>query len=82
MKAHSRTVNLDIETRGAIPGEVAYTMAALAIHGYEPVTYRYFAIEPDGKLRWLTDDDIAQLPEANRNRAMAMRKLREIVKSM
>jgi alkanesulfonate monooxygenase SsuD/methylene tetrahydromethanopterin reductase-like flavin-dependent oxidoreductase (luciferase family) len=30
----------------------------------------------------LTDDDIAQLPEANRNRALAMRKLREIVKSM
>jgi alkanesulfonate monooxygenase SsuD/methylene tetrahydromethanopterin reductase-like flavin-dependent oxidoreductase (luciferase family) len=30
----------------------------------------------------LTDDDIAKLPEANRNRALAMRKLREIVKSM
>ncbi|MGE3601705.1 MAG: LLM class flavin-dependent oxidoreductase [Dehalococcoidia bacterium] len=30
----------------------------------------------------LTDDDIAKLPEANRSRALAMRKLREIVKSM
>jgi hypothetical protein len=60
LKAHSRTVNLDIETRGAIPGEVAYTMAALAIHGYEPVTLRYFAFQPDGTLKWLTEDDITK----------------------
>lgn len=66
LKAHSRTANLDMETRGAIPGEVAYTMAALAIHGFEPVTYRYFAFEPDGKLRWLTEDDIAKSRETGR----------------
>ena len=60
LKAHSRTINLDIETRGAIPGEVAYTMAALAIHGYEPVTIRYFAFNPDGTLRWLTEEDISK----------------------
>lgn len=60
LKAHSRTVNLDIETRGAIPGEVAFTMAALAIHGYEPVTLRYFSFNPDGTLKWLTEDDIAK----------------------
>jgi alkanesulfonate monooxygenase SsuD/methylene tetrahydromethanopterin reductase-like flavin-dependent oxidoreductase (luciferase family) len=30
----------------------------------------------------LTDDDIAKLPEANRGHAIAMRKLRDIVKSM
>lgn len=60
LKAHSRTINLDIETRGAVPGEVAYTMAALVIHGYEPVTLRYFAFNPDGTLRWLTEDDIAK----------------------
>jgi hypothetical protein len=60
LKAHSRTINLDIETKGAIPGEVAFTMAALAIHGYEPVTLRYFSFAPDGTLQWLTDDDIAK----------------------
>lgn len=60
LKAHSRTDNLDIETRGAIPGEVAYTMAALVIHGYEPVTLRYFAFNPDGTLKYLTEDDIAK----------------------
>jgi len=60
LKAHSRTDNLGIETRGAIPGEVAYTMAALVIHGYEPVTLRYFSFNPDGSLKWLTEDDIAK----------------------
>lgn len=60
LKAHSRTVNLDIETRTAIPGEVAYTMAALVIHGYEPLTLRYFKLRPDGAIRWLTEGDIAK----------------------
>lgn len=60
LKAHSRTVNLDIETRGAIPGEVAFTMAALTIHGYEPVTLRYFTFNQDGTLKWLTEEDITK----------------------
>ncbi|HEY8076876.1 MAG TPA: hypothetical protein VIF62_22270 [Labilithrix sp.] len=60
LKAHSRTVNLDIETRGAIPGEVGFTMAALAIHGFEPTALRYFSFNPDGSLKWLTDDDLAK----------------------
>lgn len=60
LKAHSRTVNLDIETRGAVPGEAAYTMAALVIHGFEPTSYRYFSFNPDGTLKWLTEEDIAK----------------------
>jgi hypothetical protein len=67
LKAHSRTVNLDIETRGAIPGEVAFTMAALAIHGYEPVDFRYFAFNPDGSLKWLTEEDL----QKNKNEGRA-----------
>jgi hypothetical protein len=66
LKAHSRTVNLDIETRGAVPGEVAFTMAALVIHGFEPVTLRYFSFNADGTLKWLTEDDIAKNKETGR----------------
>ncbi len=58
LKAHSRTENLDIETRGVIPGEVAFTMAALALHGFEPVALRYFTFENDGSLHFLTDKEI------------------------
>jgi hypothetical protein len=63
LKAHSRTINLDIETHVAVPGEAAYTMAAMVIHGYEPTAYRYFSINSDGTLKWLTDDDIAKNKE-------------------
>jgi hypothetical protein len=64
LKAHSRTVNLDIETKGAIPGEAAFTMAALAIHGFEPVSYRYFDFNPDGTLKWLGEEDFAKADKA------------------
>jgi hypothetical protein len=60
LKAHSRTINLDIETRGAVPGEAAFTLAAMAIHGFEPITYRYFDFGDDGSLHYLTDADIAK----------------------
>jgi hypothetical protein len=76
LKAHSRTVNLDIETRGAVPGEVAYTMAALVIHGYEPVTLRYFAFNPDGTLRWLTEDDISKAKGQGREGPFANAEIR------
>jgi hypothetical protein len=76
LKAHSRTINLDIETHGAIPGEVAYTMAALVIHGYEPVTFRYFSFNPDGTLKWLTDDDIAKNKNQGREGPFANAEIR------
>jgi hypothetical protein len=64
LKAHSRTVNLEIESRGAVPGEEGFTMAALALYGYEPVALRYFDFNPDGSLKWLTEDDIAKAEKA------------------
>ena len=76
LKAHSRTINLDIETRGSIPGEVAYTMAALAIHGFEPVTFRYFSFNPDGTLHYLTEDEIAKNKGDGRSGPFANAELR------
>jgi hypothetical protein len=76
LKAHSRTINLDIETRGAIPGEVAFTMAALAIHGFEPTTLRYFTFNPDGTLKYLTEDDIAKNKGTGRDGPFANAEIR------
>ena len=67
LKAHSRTINLDIETRGAVPGEAAFTLAAMAIHGFEPITYRYFDFNDDGSLHYLTDADIAKAEKAGQD---------------
>jgi hypothetical protein len=66
LKAHSRTINLDIETHGAIPGEAAFTLAAMAIHGFEPLDYRYFDFNDDGSLRYLTEADIAKAEKAGK----------------
>jgi hypothetical protein len=57
--AHSRTENLSIEAHGDLPGQLVFTMAALVIHGYEPVALRYFTFNPDGTLHYLTTEDIA-----------------------
>lgn len=66
LKAHSRTINLDVETHGAVPGEAAFTLAAMAIHGFEPLTYRYFDFNDDGSLHYLTEADIAKAEKAGK----------------
>lgn len=47
--------------RGDIPGQLAFFLIALAVHGQEPVGLRYFRIESDGSLDYLTQQDIAEL---------------------
>lgn len=55
----SKTENLQKGQRGEIPGQLAFFLTALAIHGYEPVSLRYFTIQPDGSLHYLTHAEIA-----------------------
>jgi hypothetical protein len=55
----SKTENLMKGQRGEIPGQLAFFMTALAVHGYEPVSLRFFRVEPDGTLHYLTRDEIA-----------------------
>lgn len=57
-KAHSRTDNLEKESRTALPGEILFALAALAVHGDEPVSLRYFRLRPDGSLAYVTQADI------------------------
>jgi hypothetical protein len=57
-KAHSRTDNLAKEARTELPGEILFALAALVVHGDEPVSLRYFRVRPDGSLAWLTQADL------------------------
>jgi hypothetical protein len=57
-KAHSRTDNLEKESKTDLPGELLFTMAALAIHDAEPVSLRYFRLRPDGSIAYVTQADI------------------------
>ena len=53
------TENLGIESHGALPGELVLSLAALAIHGFEPVSLRYFTIRDDGTLRYRDESEMA-----------------------
>ncbi len=57
----NQTANLPPFERGIIPGQLAFSLTAAAVYGYEPVSLKYFRIEPDGALRYLTQTDIAAL---------------------
>ena len=56
--------------RGALPGQITLFLVALAIHGQEPVSLRYFAIDEPGSIRYLSADDIVAL-ERNQARPLA-----------
>lgn len=57
--AHSKTTNLSLVMRGELPGQLIFALVALVVHGQEPVSLRYFHVQPDGTLRYVTQDDIA-----------------------
>ena len=47
--------------RGGIPGQLAFFLVGLAVHGYEPVSLRYFKLEPEGTVHYLTAGEIAAM---------------------
>lgn len=55
----SASVNMQKLERGAVPGQLAFFITALAALGYEPVGLRFFTIEPGGTLHYLTATEIA-----------------------
>jgi len=57
--------------RGEIPGQVAFFLVGLAVHGYEPVSLRYFHVQPDGGLHYLSADEIAAEEKAGPKRLKA-----------
>jgi len=58
--AHSTTKSLQAASHSQLPGTIMFALAGLAVHGMEPVALRYFDIERDGSLTYLTT---AQLDE-------------------
>ena len=58
--AHSTTKSLQAASHSTLPGTIMMALAGLAVHDMEPVSMRYFDIEPDGKIRYLTTDELEQ----------------------
>jgi hypothetical protein len=56
--AHSTTKSLQEASHSVLPGTIMMAMAGLAVHDMEPIALRYFDIESDGTLRYLTNDEL------------------------
>ena len=72
----SVTMNMIEAMRGGmLPTQLIFSLSALAIHGYEPTSLRYFKLAPDGSISYLTDADVERLAKltdvGRRNREYA-----------
>ena len=62
--AHSTTKSLQAASHSELPGTLMFALAALAVHGMEPVALRYFDIQPDGSLKYVSSGELDQRAEA------------------
>src|SRR5829696_1353735 len=59
----SNTMNMiDAMRGGALPTQLIFGLSALKLHGYEVVALRYFKLDDQGAIKYLTDDDVKQAP--------------------
>jgi hypothetical protein len=57
--AYSATKSLQADSRSStFPGTLMFAFAGLALHDMEPVTLRYFDIEPNGSITYLTSGEL------------------------
>ena len=59
----STTENMMDLQRGDVPGQLAFFLVALAIHDQEPVGLRYFRLDPDGEIHYLSESEIADIED-------------------
>lgn len=55
---YSNTVNLDKGGHASLPGEIVLHLAALVVHGYEVTSLRYFRIDTNGSLHYLSAEEM------------------------
>lgn len=56
---HSRTLDLGRLKLDPLPSQVVFGLVGLAIHGDEPVSLKYFRLNEDGTIHYLTAADVA-----------------------
>jgi hypothetical protein len=56
--AHSTTKSLQAASHSVLPGTIMMALAGLAVHDMEPVQLRYFDIEPDGSIKYVTAEEL------------------------
>ncbi len=56
--AHSTTKSLQAASHSTLPGTLMMALAGLVVHDMQPVAFRYFDINEDGTLTYLTADQL------------------------
>lgn len=69
-KAHSRTDNLEKESKTELPGELLFALAALVIYEEEPTSLRYFRLGHNGSVDYVTQTDIETAKNASDRHAL------------
>lgn len=64
--AFSATTELAASESTALPGQLMVALLGLRVHGFEPVSLRYFTFNADGTLHYVTDQEIAAWDEAGK----------------
>jgi len=57
--AFSATTELAAGESSELPGQLILAIEGLVVHGYEPVSLRYFTIGADGTIHYVTADEIS-----------------------
>lgn len=56
--SHSKTTNLREGSRSALAGEITFALIAFSVFDYEPVSLRYFRLDPQGNVAYLRADEL------------------------
>jgi len=56
--AYSATQNLMIASHSELPGTIMFALAGLAVHDMEPLQLRYFDLDADGNVHYLTTEEM------------------------
>jgi len=60
----SNTRNMrDAMRSGTLPTQLIFSLSALKVHGYEIVSLRFFTLNEDGTIKYLTDQDVTGSPD-------------------
>ena len=71
---HSTTLVLQQASHAKLPGTVLFALAGLAVHDMEPVQLRYFDLQADGDIAYLTEKQLDERASQLATKARAPKK--------
>jgi hypothetical protein len=76
--AHSTTKSLQAASHSVIPGTLMFALAGLAVHEMEPLSLRYFDLDTEGRIVYLTDSELnARVAQFEASLTTAQKKKRD-----